>query len=54
VQPERVFEIAFEGIGPSSRHKSGIATRFPRISRARPDKGLDDIDTLETARALIP
>ena len=54
VQPERVFEIAFEGIGPSTRHKSGIAVRFPRILRMRTDKSVHDIDTLTQAVELIP
>jgi DNA ligase-1 len=53
VEAVRVFEIGFEGIGPSSRHKSGIATRFPRILRARPDKSVEEVDTLEEARKLI-
>lgn len=53
VRPERVFEIAFEGIGPSSRHKSGVATRFPRIVRPRPDKPAGEANTLDDARRLI-
>lgn len=53
VVPELVFEIAFEGIAFSKRHKSGIALRFPRISRWRKDKTVDEIDTIETVRALI-
>ena len=48
-----VFEIAFEGIAASTRHKSGIAVRFPRILRWREDKTPADADTLETALALI-
>lgn len=54
VEPLRVFEIGFEGIGPSSRHKSGVATRFPRILRPRPDKRPDEINTLADAMELIP
>lgn len=54
VEPVQVFEIAFEGIAPSSRHKSGLALRFPRISRWREDLGPEDADTLDTARALLP
>jgi DNA ligase-1 len=46
VKPELVFEIAFEGIAASSRHKSGVALRFPRIHRWRRDKTPDDINTL--------
>ncbi len=48
-----VFEIAFEGIRPSSRHKSGLALRFPRIHRWRRDKSPDQIDTVDTLRALV-
>jgi DNA ligase-1 len=53
VSPERVFEIAFEGIGISNRHKSGLAVRFPRILRERPDKKPQEADTVERARELI-
>ncbi|MEM9378984.1 MAG: ATP-dependent DNA ligase [Planctomycetota bacterium] len=53
VAPELVFEIAFEGIQPSPRHKSGIALRFPRIARWREDKAPADADTLEAVRALL-
>jgi DNA ligase-1 len=53
VKPELVFEIAFEGIQPSTRHKSGIAVRFPRIARWRTDKGPADADSLETVRGLM-
>ncbi len=53
VAPEQVFELAFEGLQPSSRHKSGIAVRFPRISRWRRDKPAAEADTLEAARALL-
>jgi DNA ligase-1 len=52
VRPERVFEIAFEGIAPSGRHKSGVAVRFPRIVRLRPDKTAADCDTVEHLRSL--
>lgn len=54
VKPELVFEIAFEGIGYSKRHKSGVALRFPRILRWRRDKKAVDIDTLEDIKKLIP
>jgi DNA ligase-1 len=47
-----VFEVAFEGIGPSTRHRSGLAMRFPRISRLRWDKPPREADTLETLEAL--
>lgn len=53
VKAELVFEIAFEGIGLSKRHKSGVALRFPRISRWRKDKTVADIDTIDTVKALI-
>ena len=54
VKPELVFELAFEGIQRSGRHKSGIAVRFPRMARWRTDKKPEDADTLETIRALLP
>jgi DNA ligase 1 len=53
VPPELVFEIAFEGIQASPRHKSGIALRFPRMLRWRRDKPVDEIDTLDTLKALL-
>ena len=53
VKPELVFELAFEGIQESPRHKSGIAVRFPRMSRWRKDKKAEDADTLERVRALL-
>lgn len=54
VTPEHVFEIAFEGIAPSKRHKSGVATRFPRILRWRKDKKIDEANSLDELKALIP
>jgi DNA ligase-1 len=53
VTPSLVFELGFEGIATSPRHKSGIAVRFPRILRWRTDKPVDDADTLEALRALL-
>jgi DNA ligase-1 len=53
VKAELVFEIAFEGIGFSSRHKSGVALRFPRIVRWRKDKTVEEIDDLEEIKKLI-
>ncbi|TCJ17768.1 ATP-dependent DNA ligase [Flaviaesturariibacter flavus] len=53
VKPELVFEIAFEGIAASNRHKSGVALRFPRISRWRHDKKADEINTLEELKQLL-
>ena len=54
VKPELVFELAFEGIQKSTRHKSGVAVRFPRINRWRHDKTINDADDLDTIKALIP
>jgi DNA ligase 1 len=52
VEPVLVFEIAFEGIAESKRHKSGVALRFPRMSRWRKDKTVEDINTLEDLKQL--
>lgn len=53
VTPHHVFEIAFEGIALSKRHKSGVATRFPRILRWRKDKSIHEADSLDTLKKLI-
>jgi DNA ligase-1 len=53
VEPVQVFELGFEAIAPSSRHKSGIAVRFPRMLRWRKDKPASKADTLESLRKLI-
>ena len=53
VRPELVFEIAFEGIQQSSRHKSGLAVRFPRIVRWRRDKKIEAADTIERLKSLL-
>jgi DNA ligase-1 len=53
VEPTLVFELGFEGIQRSSRHKSGIAVRFPRMLRRRVDKTIGDADTLATLEALL-
>jgi DNA ligase-1 len=53
VKPQLVFEIGFEGINASTRHKSGIAVRFPRILRWRKDKPLEEADTLENLRKIL-
>jgi DNA ligase-1 len=54
VTPKLVFEIGFEGISSSGRHKSGVATRFPRILRWRTDKTIEEANTIEDLKALIP
>ncbi|NML62372.1 ATP-dependent DNA ligase [Massilia sp. RP-1-19] len=53
VRPTMVFEIGFEGIALSSRHKAGIAVRFPRILRKRDDKPVEEADTLDTLKGLL-
>ncbi|MFP1630116.1 ATP-dependent DNA ligase [Zhengella sp. ZM62] len=53
VPPVQVFEIAFEGIQASSRHKSGIALRFPRMARWRTDKPVSEINTLADLKGLL-
>jgi DNA ligase-1 len=53
VRPSLVFEIGFEGINASPRHKSGVAVRFPRMLRIRHDKPLHEADSMVTLRALI-
>ncbi|MBB3193344.1 ATP-dependent DNA ligase [Roseateles terrae] len=54
LQPTQVFELGFEGISRSSRHKSGIAVRFPRMLRWRTDKPVAEADSLDTLQALLP
>ena len=54
VKPTLVFELGFEGIARSPRHKSGIAVRFPRMLRWREDKPVLEADTLQTLSALLP
>lgn len=53
VRPEHVFEIAFEGIHESARHKSGVALRFPRMKRWRHDKPVADANTLDDLREML-
>ena len=53
VAPELVFELAFEGIQASSRHKSGIALRFPRMARWRKDKPAEEAGTIEELQELL-
>ncbi|TPG35541.1 ATP-dependent DNA ligase [Flavobacterium pectinovorum] len=53
VTPKLVFEIGFEGIALSKRHKSGVATRFPRILRWRHDKKIEDANSIEDLKSMI-
>jgi len=53
VTPQLVFEIGFEGINASPRHKSGIAVRFPRILRWRKDKPIEEADTLQNLKKIL-
>ncbi len=53
VEPVQVFELGFEGIAKSTRHRSGIAVRFPRMLRWRTDKKAEDADTLESVQKLL-
>jgi DNA ligase-1 len=53
VKPTMVFELGFEGIALSPRHKAGIAVRFPRILRRRDDKPVEEADTLDTLKGLL-
>jgi len=53
VEPVHVFELGFEGIAASPRHRSGIAVRFPRMLRWRTDKKAEDADTLEHVRRIL-
>jgi DNA ligase-1 len=53
VEKRLVLEVAFDSIHPSTRHKSGFAMRFPRISRIRWDKPADEADRLETLAKLV-
>jgi len=52
VEPSIVLEVTFDRVQPSNRHKGGYALRFPRIVRLRPDKKVEEIDTLESVRKL--
>ncbi|CAJ0890300.1 hypothetical protein AMST5_04033 [freshwater sediment metagenome] len=54
VTPTLVFELVFEGIAESKRHRSGVAVRFPRMLRWRLDKPVEEADTLQTLRQLLP
>ncbi len=52
VRPDTVIEVAFDQIQKSDRHDSGYAMRFPRIVRLRPDKPVEEIDTLDTVKQI--
>jgi DNA ligase-1 len=52
VKPSLVFELGFEGINRSTRHKSGIAVRFPRMLRWREDKPVEEADTLQRSKTV--
>ena len=54
VERTLVFELGFEGIARSARHKSGIAVRFPRMLRWRRDKAIAEADTVQTLTGLLP
>jgi DNA ligase-1 len=54
VKPELVFEVAFDALQPSTRHRSGVAMRFPRIHRIRWDKPASEADTLKNILQLLP
>jgi DNA ligase-1 len=54
VKPDLVFELGFEGIQRSTRHKSGVAVRFPRILKWRTDKSAEEADSVQSLRALLP
>jgi DNA ligase-1 len=53
VEPVHVFELGFEGIAASPRHRSGIAVRFPRMLRWRTDKKVEEADTLDHVRKIL-
>jgi DNA ligase-1 len=53
VDPRLVLEVAFDAVHPSNRHKSGVAMRFPRVSRIRWDKPAGEADTLENLEKLV-
>ena len=54
VEPTQVFELAYEEIAASTRHKSGVALRFPRILRRRLDKPASEADTLQSLQESLP
>jgi len=54
VRPELVIEIALDGVQSSTRYPGGVALRFARVKRYRPDKGAEEADTIDDLRALLP
>ena len=54
VRPELVVEIALDGVQVSTRYPGGVALRFARVKRYRPDKNSDEADTIDELRALLP
>jgi DNA ligase-1 len=54
VEPQLVLEVAFDGVSRSSRHKSGVSLRFPRINRIRTDKPAAEADTVDNLLRLVP
>jgi DNA ligase-1 len=54
VRPELVVEVALDGVQSSTRYPGGVALRFARVKRYRPDKGADEADTIDDLRALLP
>jgi DNA ligase-1 len=54
VRPELVVEIALDGVQSSTRYPGGVALRFARVKRYRPDKSSDGADTIDDVRALLP
>jgi DNA ligase-1 len=54
VRPEQVVEIALDGVQTSSRYPGGVALRFARVRRYRPDKAAAEADTIDAVRALLP
>ena len=54
VRPELVVEIALDGVQSSTRYPGGVALRFARVKRYRPDKAAGEADTIDELRALLP
>jgi DNA ligase-1 len=54
VRPELVVEIALDGVQASTRYAGGVALRFARVKRYRPDKSANEADTIDDLRSLLP